>query len=85
LRFFYANLNLSNISSGFGHYDPAHAYQEVWLFHGHYCYLPLFIFCGDFLLSAHLPLAEASPTKTSATDLSRPFTLLVIDLLEIWG
>jgi hypothetical protein len=57
----------------------------VWLFHGHYCYLPLFIFCGDFLLSAQLPLAEASPTKTSATDLNQPFTLLVIDLLEIWG
>ena len=37
--------------------DPVHGNQEGRFFHGyygHYCYLPLYIFCGDFLLGARL-------------------------------
>ena len=37
--------------------DPLHGEQEGRFFHGyygHYCYLPLYIFCGEFLLCARL-------------------------------
>lgn len=37
--------------------DPVHGHQEGRFFHGyygHYCYLPLYIFSGDFLLGARL-------------------------------
>jgi hypothetical protein len=37
--------------------DPVHGNQEGRFFHGyygHYCYLPLYIFCGNFLLGARL-------------------------------
>lgn len=37
--------------------DPLHGKQEGRFFHGYYrcyCYLPLYIFCGDFLLCARL-------------------------------
>jgi hypothetical protein len=37
--------------------DPLHGEQEGRFFHGYYgsyCYLPLYIFCGDFLLCARL-------------------------------
>ena len=38
--------------------DPLHGKQQGRFFHGyygHYCYLPLYIFCGEFLLCARLP------------------------------
>lgn len=38
-------------------HDPLHGQQEGRFFHGYYdcyCYLPLFIFCGDHLLAAKL-------------------------------
>jgi Transposase DDE domain group 1 len=37
--------------------DPLHGHQEGGFFHGYYdcyCYLPLFVFCGEHLLSAKL-------------------------------
>src|SRR5260370_28133965 len=37
--------------------DPLHGKQEGRFFHGyygHYCYLPLYIYCGEFLLCALL-------------------------------
>jgi len=37
--------------------DPLHGRQEARFFHGyygHYCYLPLYAFCGDHLLAAEL-------------------------------
>lgn len=37
--------------------DPLHGHQEGRFFHGYYdgyCYLPLYIFCGDHLLAARL-------------------------------
>lgn len=39
--------------------DPLHGNQEGRLFHGYYngyCYLPLYIFCGEHLLCARLRL-----------------------------
>lgn len=41
--------------------DPVHGKQEGRFFHGyygHYCYLPLYIFCGDFPLCARLRRAN---------------------------
>ncbi len=37
--------------------DPIHGQQEGRFFHGYYrryCYLPLYIFCGEHLLCARL-------------------------------
>ncbi len=37
--------------------DPVHGYQEERFFHGyygHYCFLPLYVFCGEHLLLARL-------------------------------
>ncbi len=42
--------------------DPLHGNQEGRFFHGyygHYCYLPLYIFCGEQLLCARLRTADA--------------------------
>jgi Transposase DDE domain group 1 len=41
--------------------DPLHGYQEGRFFHGYYkefCYLPLYIFCGEHLLVAQLRTAD---------------------------
>ena len=41
--------------------DPLHGHQEGRFFHGyyrHYCYLPLYIFCGEQLLCARLRPAD---------------------------
>src|SRR5438105_6092457 len=52
--------------------DPLHGMQEGRFFHGYYdcyCYLPLYIFCGEFLLSAQLRSAGIDPAKGALTDL----------------
>ena len=44
--------------------DPLHGKQEGRFFHGYYreyCYLPLYLFCGDFLLCARLHTADKRP------------------------
>jgi hypothetical protein len=54
--------------------DPVHGHQEGRFFHGYYdcyCYLPLYIFCGGFLLSAQLRDASIDPAKGALTDLKR--------------
>lgn len=41
--------------------NPVHGDQEGRFFHGyygHYCYLPLYIFCGEQLLCARLRTAD---------------------------
>ena len=41
--------------------DPLHGHQEGRFFHGYYdcyCYLPLYIFCGEHLLAAKLQAVE---------------------------
>jgi hypothetical protein len=54
--------------------DPVHGHQEGRFFHGYYdcyCYLPLYIFCGDFLLSAQLRSAGIDAAKGALMDLQR--------------
>jgi len=54
--------------------DPVHGHQEGRFFHGYYdcyCYLPLYIFCGDFLLSAQLRSASIDAAKGALSDLQR--------------
>src|SRR5712675_3283953 len=52
--------------------DPLHGNQEGRFFHGyygHYCYLPLYIFCGEFLLGARL---RSSNIDASAGSVEEP-------------
>jgi hypothetical protein len=54
--------------------DPIHGHQEGRFFHGYYdcyCYLPLYIFCGEFLLSAKLRTSDIDPAKGALEDLKR--------------
>ena len=54
--------------------DPVHGHQEGRFFHGYYdsyCYLPLYIFCGESLLSAQLRSAKIDPAKGALKDLQR--------------
>lgn len=46
--------------------DPVHGQQEGRFFHGYYdryCYLPLYVFCGDELLTAYLRPSNIDPSK----------------------
>jgi hypothetical protein len=48
--------------------DPVHGNQEGRFFHGyydHYCFLPLYVFCGDQLLVAYLRPANIDGAKHS--------------------
>ncbi len=48
--------------------DPVHGRQEGRFFHGyydHYCFLPLYVFCGDQLLCAYLRPAKIDAAKHS--------------------
>lgn len=54
--------------------DPVYGHQEGRFFHGYYdcyCYLPLYIFCGEFLLSAQLRTAGIDAAKGALADLKR--------------
>jgi len=54
--------------------DPLHGKQEGRFFHGyygHYCYLPLYIFCGDHLLCARLREANIDASAGAVTELKR--------------
>ena len=54
--------------------DPIHGHQEGRYFHGYYdcyCYLPLYIFCDEFLLSAKLRTSDIDPAKGALEDLKR--------------
>ena len=54
--------------------DPFHGKQEGRFFHGYYggyCYLPLYIFCGDFLLCAKLRPANIDASAGSIEELER--------------
>jgi hypothetical protein len=63
--------------------DPIHGRQEKRFFHGYYdnyCYLPLYVFCGDELLTAYL-----RPSKIDASKHSRALLkLLVQRLRQAW-
>jgi hypothetical protein len=48
--------------------DPLHGKQEGHFFHGyygHYCYLPLYIFCGEFVLCARLRSSNIDASAVS--------------------
>jgi hypothetical protein len=54
--------------------DPIHGSQEGRFFHGyywHYCYLPLYIFCGEFLLCARLRRSDIDGAAGSVEELER--------------
>lgn len=54
--------------------DPVHGQQEGRFFHGFYdgyCYLPLYVFCGDFLLAAALNTADEQPASHAVEELER--------------
>jgi len=59
--------------------DPLHGKQEGRFFHGYYgcyCYLPLYIFCGDFLLCARLRTSDADPASGCVEELERIVTMI---------
>jgi hypothetical protein len=54
--------------------DPVHGTQEGRFFHGyygHYCYLPLYIFCGKHLLGARLRRADIDASEGALDELER--------------
>jgi hypothetical protein len=54
--------------------DPIHGTQEGRFFHGYYgnyCYLPLYIFAGDFLLCARLRTADLDAAAGSLEEVRR--------------
>jgi len=63
--------------------DPVHGNQEKRFFHGyydHYCFLPLYVFCGDQLLAAYLRPADIDGAKHSRAILK----LLVQRIRQAW-
>jgi hypothetical protein len=63
--------------------DPVHGHQEGRFFHGYYdnyCFLPLYVFCGDQLLVAYLRTADADAARHSRAILK----LLVTRLRQAW-
>jgi hypothetical protein len=54
--------------------DPLHGGQEGRFFHGYYdcyCYLPLYVFCGDHLLVAKLRKADVDASAGSIEEIAR--------------
>jgi hypothetical protein len=54
--------------------DPIHGHQEGRFFHGYYdcyCYLPLYIFCGDHLLASKLRRANIDGAAGAVEDVAR--------------
>ena len=54
--------------------DPLHGNQEGRFFHGYYmnyCYLPLYIFCGEFLLCARLRPSNIDAAEGTVDELER--------------
>ena len=63
--------------------DPVHGSQEGRFFHGyygHYCYLPLYIFCGNQLLCAKLRPANIDAAAGSVQEIER----IVCQLRQRW-
>jgi hypothetical protein len=54
--------------------DPLHGNQEGRFFHGYYgnyCYLPLYVFCGEFLLCARLRPSNIDASAGTVEELKR--------------
>src|SRR3954471_24329179 len=63
--------------------DPIHGHQLGRFFHGYYknfCYLPLYVFCGDHLLCARLRPSDIDACAGSVKHLKR----IVAQLRESW-
>ena len=63
--------------------DPLHGAQEGRFFNGYYgcyCYLPLYIFCGDFPLCARLRPSNIDPARGALEELRR----IVRQIRERW-
>jgi hypothetical protein len=63
--------------------DPLHGNQEGRFYHGyygHYCYLPLYIFCGEFLLCARLRRSDIDACDGTVEELKR----IVAQIREKW-
>jgi len=63
---------------------PLHGRQEGRFFHGyydHYCYLPLYIFCGDQLLCARLREANQDASAGSLDEIRR----IVAQIRQRWA
>jgi hypothetical protein len=63
--------------------DRVHGGQVGRFFHGyydHYCFLPLYVFCGDQLLAAYLRPSNIDPSKHSRAILK----LLVDRFRQVW-
>jgi hypothetical protein len=54
--------------------DPLHGHQEGRFFHGYYdcyCYLPLYVFCGDHLVAAKLRTANIDASAGAVEEIAR--------------
>ena len=54
--------------------DPLHGQQEGRFFHGYYdcyCYLPLYVFCGDHLIAAKLRRANIDASAGAVEEVAR--------------
>lgn len=63
--------------------DAIHGGQEGRFFHGYYgsyCYLPLYIFCGEFLLCARLRRSNIGPAEGTVEELER----MVAQIRQSW-
>lgn len=63
--------------------DEIHGGQEGRFFHGYYgsyCYLPLYIFCGEHLLCARLRSAKVGPAEGTVQELDR----IVSQIRQAW-
>ena len=63
--------------------DPLHGNQEGRFFHGYYkeyCYLPLYIFCDEFLLCSRLRQSNGDAAAGTVKELSR----IVAQIREAW-
>lgn len=63
--------------------DPVHGHQVGRFFHGyydHYCFLPLYVFCGDQLLVSYLRTSKIDAAKHSRGILK----LLVTRFRQVW-
>jgi hypothetical protein len=63
--------------------DPVHGHQLGRFFHGYYksyCYLPLYIFCGDHLLCARLRPSDIDASAGAVKQLQR----IVAQIREAW-
>ena len=62
---------------------PLHGRQEGRFFHGyygHYCYLPLYIFCGQHLLGARQRVSNQDAAAGSVEEVQR----IVAQIREVW-